>query len=155
MITFRTILPEDELLLLRWKNDPEALDHSFDTTPVKLEDHQHWFRKKLTDPNACMYIFESGEAPIGMVRFDKSAEEIIVGIVIDPDHRGKGYGSEMLLQSAADYFGRFPGSALHAYIKNDNLASIRSFGKAGFMHSKDLTIADAPSILMTKTDVQG
>jgi RimJ/RimL family protein N-acetyltransferase len=153
MITFRQADLNDELLLFRWKNDPSALQQSFHSDPVALTDHQKWFRSKLEDPNHHFYVFEQNGEPAGLVRFDRKADGTVIGVVVDPEHRGQQLGAHMLQQATADYLAQFPDSILHAYIKKDNFASLRSFERAGF-HVQE-TAAENQGILMIKTHVPG
>ena len=155
MISFRKADINDELLLFSWKNDPVALQQSFNSNPVSLADHREWFRNKLADPNHVFYIFEQQNEAIGLVRFDRSGSETIIGIVVDPAYRGKGTGAGMLVLATEAYLAQFPDAVIHAFIKKDNFASIRSFERAGFHLQPEASPEQYQGILMIKAHVPG
>ena len=76
---------------------------------------------------------DGGGVPIGQVRFEVSAEEAVVSICLDEAWRGEGYGTEVLRLATERVFGRSSVRVIHAYVKEDNRASIRAFLKAGFV----------------------
>jgi RimJ/RimL family protein N-acetyltransferase len=89
--------------------------------------------------------------PAGQVRIDKSGNEIIIGISIDEKFRGKHLGSEMLMQASNDYLIKFPGAVISAYIKEDNISSIKAFQRAGFTDTEKVIIEGSPSYKLKKT----
>ena len=131
----------DAQLYFDWANDPITRQQSFNSAPISWENHVAWFNRKLADPATLMLVFEvkSGD-PIGQVRFEKQPDdEVIIGVSLDAFFRGKGLASTLI--QAAISAGREhwrnsaeAGTAIHitAYIKPENVASIRAFERAGF-----------------------
>jgi GNAT superfamily N-acetyltransferase len=104
-------------MLWLWANDPETRAHSFQHDPIAWDEHCEWL---LThDP----YIGEIEGKPVGTVRIDGN----VISVTVAPEHRGHGYGMMLIRQATATST-----AEVHAYIKNDNYASIRSFLASGY-----------------------
>lgn len=123
--------------LFTWINDPETRQASFNSAAISLEQHQDWFDRSMKDPNRLILIAanEKGES-IGAVRIDKLNPCVVeFDINMAPIMRGKGYGSALI--SAVCTRNDFSIQLFLARIKNDNLASIKAFKKAGFIELID------------------
>ncbi|MBO0939410.1 GNAT family N-acetyltransferase [Fibrella sp. HMF5335] len=137
----RLATADDAQLYFEWANDPATRQQSFNSEPITWENHVTWFTRKLADPNALLLVFEvpSGD-PIGQVRFEKRPDgEVIIGISLDAFFRGKGLASTLIRAGVGVCRERWgsPATAGHAipisaYIKPENVASIRAFERAGF-----------------------
>jgi predicted dehydrogenase len=67
------------------------------------------------------------------MRTDSKADGVAeVHIVLAPPARGRGLGSAVLIQAVARALAEPGLGALHAHVKPDNEASLRTFAKAGF-----------------------
>ncbi|WP_461094584.1 GNAT family N-acetyltransferase [Spirosoma gilvum] len=138
MLTYRTAKPTDAQLYFAWANDPDTRRQSFNSSPISLETHTAWFTRKLADPNALLLVFlnDTGQ-PVGQVRFERTPvadmpDEIVIGISVDANHRGKGLASQLIQQACTICRQRWEAVTIHAYIKPENQASIRAFERAGF-----------------------
>lgn len=131
-LDFRPAGWEDVELIWRWANEPEARRMSFATEPIPLETHRPWFRRKLDDPD-CRFLvgMDADGRPVGQARFDRlTATDAMIGVSLDRERRGQGLGAafiERAVKAAGDALQR-----VHAYIKSENLGSIRAFVGAGF-----------------------
>jgi RimJ/RimL family protein N-acetyltransferase len=151
MIRYRKVVDTDIDLIYNWTNDPEIRQISYNSAFIKYENHLKWFTTKLAEETTFFNLFSNDENEIiGFVRIEKKEEEFTIGLFIDKKHRGKDYSYEMLCQSVADFKTVYPSDSIQAYIKKDNIASIKSFSKAGFINPKELVIHDIPSIMLTK-----
>ncbi len=151
MLTFRKATAADMLLYFEWANDEEVRQQSFQSNPISLEGHKKWFTDKISDPDCIMLLFEDDHnIPVGQIRFQKQDESgYVIGISIDKSCRGKGY-AVMLLQQSSDYFLKLhPDMMIYAFIKKENIASVRSFANAGFSLNETL-FTDEKSVLYTK-----
>ncbi|MFD2569940.1 GNAT family N-acetyltransferase [Spirosoma soli] len=143
MIHHRLAQPDDAQLYYAWANDPDTRRQSFNSAPISLETHTSWFTRKLTDSNTLMLVFENeSNHPVGQVRFERTPvadmpDEIIIGVSVDAHQRGKGLASELIRQGCKACRKTWGDVTIHAYIKLDNQASIRSFEKAGFTFSHE------------------
>lgn len=134
--TYRKATPDDMLLVFNWANDQLSRANSYFSEPIALETHKAWFKKKLQDKHALIYIAEVGQMPAGMVRYDISDNDATVGILVAEDFRGKGLAADFLTGTAQLYFKENTKPVL-AYIKEENTASIRSFEKAKYKKLKN------------------
>jgi RimJ/RimL family protein N-acetyltransferase len=138
MLRIRSVTDEDCRLLWEWANDPDVRASSFESEPIPWEEHVTWFRAKRADPNCYMYIIlDQDDRPIGQVRFDiqsGSNAEAVISIGIARDQRGRGYGVEALRLACGHFLKATGTKPIVAYIKLQNMASIRAFEKAGFVH---------------------
>jgi ribosomal protein S18 acetylase RimI-like enzyme len=76
-------------------------------------------------------VAESDVGSVGVVRFDCKKTDVLaydVSITIAPQHRGKGFGANVLAD-ACSYMGDY---TLDAEVRKDNTASRRLFEQCGF-----------------------
>ena len=133
-ICVRRAGPSDSELLWQWVNDPEVREASFSKEPIAWQEHQAWFARKLKDPNTLMLIGENDEGrPIGQFRLEwQSAADGTIDVSIAPGLRRAGYGHQLIEQSVRRVFAMTATERVHAFIRQENHASIRSFERAGF-----------------------
>lgn len=124
----------DVEVYFNWINDLQVRENSFDSRIVIWEDHVRWFNEHIKNPNYLFYIFQNiYNENIGQVRIQKIGEiESIIGISICSEHRGLGYGSQMLIETCNEYLKADNNSIINAYVKNYNTSSRKMFEKAGF-----------------------
>lgn len=131
-LKIRRMETKDKEITFEWANDEITRKNSFHSNKINFKTHNDWFDKKLCDPNAQYFIVEAGGKKAGIVRFDKDeSNNVIVSIAIDRDQRGKGLGGEVLWMACDQYRQSNP-IVIWAYIKKDNVASVKTFQKAGF-----------------------
>jgi UDP-2,4-diacetamido-2,4,6-trideoxy-beta-L-altropyranose hydrolase len=132
-LALRPAYAEDSELLWRWANDKVVRDFSFSTAPIPWEHHVRWLESRLTDPFCVFFIATVADnLPVGQVRYELSGEEAVISVSVDNNFRGLGYGSQIIRLSAAQLFNDSEIKTIHAYIKENNLASASAFLKAGF-----------------------
>ena len=141
---------DDCELLWRWANDPDVRQASFQSEPIALETHTRWFERKLADPSCTIYIATDGAGePIGLIRFDLSAEGAKVGVSVAAAHRGKGYATPLIRAGVEAVLGAPDSPAVvNAFVKASNAASIRAFERAGFVRTRELEVDGNPAVLL-------
>lgn len=152
MLKFRKAAPSDLDLYFNWANDPLVREQSFNSDAITLEEHSIWFMAAIANSNLQMLVF-SNEAnePVGQVRLQKkNNSEAVIGVSISPEHRGKGYASRMLEMAADCFLKEHKDCTIHAYIKQTNIGSVKSFEKAGFVLDSAIDFQSHPSFLYTK-----
>jgi RimJ/RimL family protein N-acetyltransferase len=150
-LNFRFAEPKDAELYFKWANDKLVRQNSFNTSEIMYQQHIDWFSHKLNSKDCFFYLFLNEEnVPVGQVRIDKSSEEIVIGISIDENYRGKGLGTQMLNQACDNYLLKFPKAEIIAYIKEENTASIHQFSKAGFIQIENVVINECNSYRFKK-----
>lgn len=141
VLKLRLVRSEDCRMIWEWANDPTIRSVSFSPEPISWESHSEWFSAKLQDPN-CMFfvVLDPDEIPIGQIRYELKEDEAVVSISLAPNQRGKGYGSQIIQLASQNVFENTLVELIHAYIKPDNIASIRAFTRAGFSYSRSVEI---------------
>ena len=145
-ITVRKAKESDADLLLEWSNDPLTRHNSFNSKEIKKSDHYQWYFRKLKDQNSMIYFFDRSKVSIGVVRFDLSGH-VVIGVNVAPSERGKGFGTE-LIRRGCEVFWQSQDADIFAYIKDTNIASIKSFEKAGFKIVKQTQYMDIPCFVL-------
>ena len=132
MIRLRHARGSDAVDFYRWRNDPDTQRFTgIPTMKLTWEQHLDWFCEGVVSPH--WYVAEDSldAQPVGALRYDRAVAEPAwwVSIVLDPQQRGKGYGTELLRQPIAD----LERAAVLARIHQLNAPSIRAFEKAGYV----------------------
>jgi spore coat polysaccharide biosynthesis protein SpsF len=126
---------DDAMDILAWRNDPQTRAASFNKEEIDPESHIKWFRGKLNDEDCELFILTAGQDKLGHIRVDISGSTGTISYMINPEHRGKGYGTEIirLLDTAVDK----KVSVLSAFVEKENTASQKCFEKNGYNRSED------------------
>jgi RimJ/RimL family protein N-acetyltransferase len=119
----RVATADDLPFLLRLRNDPETRQWSRTTEEISEAEHRYWF-EKTTDR---IFVAEEEHWKVGTVRLVRHPHELEMGIVVAPEHRGKGYASEMIKLGVKEAW-----APVVAYVREDNLKSVSAFKRAGF-----------------------
>lgn len=132
-IRLRRARLKDRRLVFRWANDPVAREASFHSEAIPQQVHRRWYEASLRGARL-LHVVELESEAIGVTRLDSvdgDDDAAEVGIVLAPEHRGRGLALPTLLalhQLAQQARLR----RLIARIRIDNLPSRRVFEKAGF-----------------------
>jgi RimJ/RimL family protein N-acetyltransferase len=125
----------DSADLFAWRNDPQTRAVSLNTDEVAWPDHERWFAASLANPRRVIYLARDGAQSIGMIRFDidERGERAEVSINLNPDARGKGYGTRTLMAGLEQFAVDRPDlRGTTAQIRSTNAPSIAIFTKAGY-----------------------
>lgn len=133
-ITFKTASVNDCELMFKWANDVETRKNAFNSNPIDFLSHVAWFN--TLNLNNVLIFHDVENTPIGVVRIDYKNDEWVVTTMVDSNHRGKGYASEMLKIATHEFLKKNNISKIIAYIKISNTASKKVFDKAGFTLEK-------------------
>lgn len=124
-------------------NDDLVRRNSFKPAQINLANHKQWFAQKLNDPLALILVAEDKSHFVGQVRFEMSAldQKNIIGISLAPAYRGQGLGP-VLITKGLKYVKKMRPEIkkIMAYIKIGNIASIKTFEKAGFRFDRELKV---------------
>ena len=130
---------EDARKVMLWRNNPETLEMFYDQTPKVWESFWVEYQEK--------YFIEPGSVPhfsmvdghdVGFLRANEYGETNFPGRVFDidvnvaPSERGKGLGAK-IIKMYADQLLSSVADVIVAEVKKQNIGSIKSFLKAGFM----------------------
>jgi UDP-2,4-diacetamido-2,4,6-trideoxy-beta-L-altropyranose hydrolase len=143
----RKVEEKDCRLLWEWANDPDVRAVSFSTEPIPWEQHVTWFKAKLADPNAVLYLATDSEnVPVGQVRYQITQPDAVVSIDLAAGFRGKGLGGMALAMATEDLFQTTEVATVHAYVKPDNEPSIKLFNSAKFARRGVESVRGRPAV---------
>lgn len=138
-LVLREVTGKDIDLLFRWANDPVTRQNAFHTEQIPYETHRAWFVRMLADRDVMKYILCNASSnteemqDIGQIRLSIEDGEALIDYSIDPDKRGHGFGTKMILmaeeklrESRADVI------YCKGQVKHENIASAKAFEKCGY-----------------------
>jgi RimJ/RimL family protein N-acetyltransferase len=122
----RVATADDLPFLLRLRNDPETRKWSRTQDEISEAAHDAWFQE--TTDRIFVAVDDTLNRPhVGTVRYVRHPHELEMGIVIAPEHRGKGYAAEMIRLGVKEAW-----APVVAYVRADNDKSYAAFTRAGF-----------------------
>lgn len=140
----RRAVADDRDRLLAWRNRPEIVALGSSQRTVSPDEHGAWYARVSADERTRLYIVESdaGE-PIGQVRFDPhETAEAVVSIYLVAEHTGRGKGTRALTEATQRAASELGLRRVWAVIRDSNVASQTSFGRAGYARSPSPEPAD-------------
>jgi UDP-2,4-diacetamido-2,4,6-trideoxy-beta-L-altropyranose hydrolase len=134
-LRLRRATDKDCRMFWEWANDRQVRSAGFVSAPIPWTDHVVWFSAHLESDLVSIYVLETNEGvPAGQVRFEvNSAGEAEIGLSLASEWRGRKLASDALCL-ACDTFRHAAASTAVAHVKPNNLASVRTFEKAGFRY---------------------
>jgi RimJ/RimL family protein N-acetyltransferase len=100
---------------------------------VAFDEHKEWFLNRILSDDSFFILEDKGGNFIGQIRIDRKNDENEINLSIVKAKRGKGYGSlalKWLLEINKM-------CKAVAYIRDDNIHSIKLFEKMGFKKFSD------------------
>jgi UDP-2,4-diacetamido-2,4,6-trideoxy-beta-L-altropyranose hydrolase len=132
-VALRRVQDRDCEILWQWANEPRTRAVSFSSTPIPWEDHRRWFAEKLCSEKCLFYIATNQYGvPLGQARFDLEQSGPVISVSLDHDFRSLGLGSELIRVASEQAMKERDLGRIDAFIKKDNLLSLRAFSKAGY-----------------------
>ena len=140
-LTYRLASEDDVRQYFEWANNPEVRKQSFSSDKIIFEEHQSWFKNKLKSNKSLLIMYFLGKDPVGQLRLDIINDNLAeIDYSVDDKWRGKGIGV-LILQSAKHFAEKvFPGLVLKGVVLAGNLASVKSFKRAGFIKEEKLIL---------------
>ncbi len=135
-LIFRKVTSKDAYLFRYWgkHQDPRFYQYHF---PYEMEiEYLYWFHSKQGLIFRKLYALFDDERPVGFVTlkninwFKKTAE---LGIAVDPNHLGKGYGTYLLKAYLNYVFKHFPLRTMYLRVAEFNVRAQKSYKKVGFV----------------------
>ncbi len=130
-------------------NAPDVRQNSFSGEDIKLEHHKGWFADKLSDNNCLFLVAEADNEFLGQIRFDvdENRHDAVISISVAGKFRGLEISGIMLQKALNDF--EMPNLGvknIKAFIKEQNVPSIKFFEKAGFQFTRKLIIKDQQAV---------
>jgi len=151
MIKLRPVSDEDCRIIWQWANDPDVRAASFSADFIRYESHVKWFEAKLNDSNCCFFIAENNNCEsIGQVRFDLKGNQATISISLSRKFRGRGYGSNLIQLASQKILEVSNVDVIHAYVKKENVVSLKAFQKAGYKVFGNSAVDEQPAFHLIK-----
>ncbi len=132
-LSLRQARPADCHLVWEWANDALVRQVSFSNETISWGDHCQWFSQRIEDPAVLFLICEEAGTAVGTVRFEKDGNsDAAISMSIAQKYRGRGLAALFIKKAAALLFERGQIKRVHAFVRENNRASVRSFESAGF-----------------------
>lgn len=125
----------DMMDVFHLSNDSVVRANSFNPEPIQLEEHKNWFSSKINSEEDFFYVIKNNQTGklIAYIRYEKiENDESVVSIAISPEFRGKNYGAKFLKQISLKIINEKQIKKINAYVKPENIESIKTFEKAGY-----------------------
>lgn len=146
-VHIRKVTDEDSEDIFMWANDEDTRNNSFRSEKITKEAHKNWFAQKKSNPDSVFFIGEYKNTKAAFIRFDKENDDIVIGINMNPEFRGKNLSSKFILAGLKHYACK---KNVLAYIKPSNIASVKTFEKAGFRYFKETEIYNQKALIYIK-----
>jgi UDP-2,4-diacetamido-2,4,6-trideoxy-beta-L-altropyranose hydrolase len=145
-LQLRPARPDDCRLVWQWANEPATRSASFSSAPIPWEEHQTWFRGKLTDPACLLYVaLDAAGKPVGQIRFEETENAAVISVSLGDQFHGLGYGPQIIRCGAREVFTRRAVERIDAFVRTDNQVSYRAFIKAGFSPEELTAVRGQPA----------
>jgi UDP-2,4-diacetamido-2,4,6-trideoxy-beta-L-altropyranose hydrolase len=146
-----TVRQSDCATLWKWANNPIVRKSAFNTEYISIEEHKSWFFQKINDSNCYFFIgLDAYDSPVGQIRFDLDGDIATVDISIDKKWRGKGFAKSLLNQGIQKLLKLCNVTTLKAYIKKENIDSIKTFMACNFEFSENKIIKNSEAIVLSR-----
>lgn len=148
-ITLREVTNFDRELIWQWANDEETRKASYSQAHISWDEHIRWFDSIRGQKNHRFYIANNGgKKPVGQIRFAIEGKDAIVSFSVAPESRRRGYGKEILIEAAKKVFNETNIEQVSAFVKSENMSSLRVFQKAGFSMMENVVFCEVKSCKM-------
>jgi len=152
-LILRKVIFEDALDIFNLSNDDIVRKNSFNPQKIEWGNHLIWLKKKLKDENSIYFaVVDDLNRFYGQVRFDINIknDEAIINISLGEKMRGLGVSSFVIDKSLDELIKIKSIKLIKAYIKEDNIPSIKSFKKSNFIFLKNQIIKGNKSKIYIK-----
>jgi RimJ/RimL family protein N-acetyltransferase len=155
-VSLRPANLDDTQALFEWRNDPMTQAMSLNTDELDFATHERWFNGALKRKNCLILIahVNINEPAVGMIRFDIDSNHCLatISLNLSSQSRGRGLAVRCLKQAIEVFRHRYENCELVlAQIKSNNIGSIKSFERAGFVLVNGVNDGE-PNSLTDKVD---
>ena len=151
-LRLRPATMEDCRLVWSWANEPHTREMSFSgVESIPLDQHEEWYRGKQQS-SACHHWIAclADDTPIGQIRFDIDGAVAVVSVTLVPEHRGRGFGRQIIQLGTQRLMRETPVEVVEALIRPDNAASLHVFRKCGFVQVADTLVNGMTGLRMLR-----
>jgi RimJ/RimL family protein N-acetyltransferase len=129
-INFSPVRREHKEMIFKWQQIKEVRQYCVTVQSPTWDEHNAWFEKRLKQFHNPYWLINRENVHVGVLSltFQESNGGYELGWLIIPQHQGKRLGTDALRLSC---FLTYP-LIIHAFVKEDNIASNKSMLNAGF-----------------------
>ena len=136
-ITLRLAELSDWARLFDLRNDPATRRGSTREKAITLTEHMDWLYKTLAPDKTTLYVATDAQRSVfaGTCRLDVrdgKEFELECSVTVDPRQRGEGYAEQMITALCDIASKERPDYKVVAFVKPENVASLRAFAACGF-----------------------
>ncbi len=133
-LTLRPATPEDARPLWRLTNDPAVRRVALVSADrIPWGSHLRWFRRRLASPGTCIWVLDFHGLVLAQIRCNRiGAATAEISVSVAPAFRRRGLASRLVELTCSQARDRLGVARLRAIVRTENLASARTFAKAGF-----------------------
>lgn len=135
-LTARRAAAGDSSFVWETNNDPFVRSMSLSTGSIPWEEHERWYAERLGDENSIVLVLEAGGERTGVVRLRRRGDAAVVSVALSPRSRGMGFGTDAIRFGSRIARSSWPVARVEAVIRETNGASLKAFGKAGFVEER-------------------
>jgi UDP-2,4-diacetamido-2,4,6-trideoxy-beta-L-altropyranose hydrolase len=133
MINIRLAKRNDIKNVFELSNQDDVRKYSFQSSVIKWEEHEIWFKNILNDKNNILLIAEENNSFAGQIRFKLENSEATISISIEKSFQNKGIGKTIVNEAIEYLLKNHPNvKIIIALIKPENTKSIKFFEKLNF-----------------------
>lgn len=148
-LKLRDVTDLDRELIWQWANDEDSRLASYSQAYISWNEHTQWFDSVQKWKNHKFYIaVNESDGPVGQIRFAIEGDGAIVSFSVSPNFRRKGYGKKILVRATRKLFNETNIKQISAYIKSENVQSLKVFQKAGFQLMEEVVVSEVKSCKM-------
>lgn len=149
-ITIRLMNESDCKFLWSVRNSKNIRKLSFNKSFIPYTHHKKWFINTIKNKNIIIFIILKKNCRIGYVRYEIDTFKVaIVNIAVSSKMQGKHIGLGSLILTSRYLFDNNLAEKINAFIKIDNIPSIKCFQNAGFGNMRKVNYNDDKCIKLT------
>lgn len=132
---------DDSENVLKLSNDYVVRQNSISQREITQEEHDRWFANKINNENYDFFAAYNNDKFAGQCRFEINSPNATISVSLTENFRGKGLASKLIRKSCEIvFFKRDSINQIIAYIRKQNISSVKGFEKAGFEYTSNEVI---------------
>jgi RimJ/RimL family protein N-acetyltransferase len=124
---------ESAKMIFDWENqlrtDPEFNQNSYDNKLLEWQPHLNWFGQLIHEDS---FFITVEKQPCGFIKYKKTREGFLIGILIVKGNHGKGIGTKAIKAYSQYLRKKYPKERILAEVFPHNTASLRAFENASY-----------------------
>ena len=122
-------------MILKWRNDETVRLNMFNDEIISQKEHSRFIENLLKDTHNSYWIVKNDTNWIGVIsinRFDILNQHAYLGIYVNPELQGQGFGKKLIDLLTNKIFKEARLHSLKLEVISNNISAINLYKKAGF-----------------------